>query len=200
MQFNRIVRPGVAPILCLLGDICQPSSKSGREFLEWCGTNWDHVLWIPGKHEVSKGSIEDMKNLAYTIPRLHVMMNTAWKPSPTSDYLLLGTPLVTDKCARWLDGHISESQDMNEKTIVLSYKCPTYKIFTEPDNKDKSAMNYVDMIRSPVITWLMGDTYNCYRIGVQWTQPSRLGACFMGSNSFHSTLFTDYKRDLSLIL
>ena len=193
MQYTKLIRPGIAPILCLLGDICHPTSKSGRAFLTWCGTNWDHVLWVPGAHEVSRGSIQQMHELTGEIPRLHVMMNRAWKQSPSSDYVVFGTPLVTDKCVRWLDGHMTEAEEMNEKAIVLSYGSPLAPISNKMNRH---------LIRSPTCAWLVGNTDLSYKHATSWYPPARLGACFIGSNSFqHNAMCSSgYHTDTNLLI
>lgn len=41
-------------ILVLAGDICPMTNKYLIGFLEWCKSQWTHVLWVPGNHEYYK--------------------------------------------------------------------------------------------------------------------------------------------------
>jgi hypothetical protein len=207
--FHRIISPGRAPILCLVGDIGSPYSKITRRFLEWCVTEWDHVLWIPGYKELIHPNIpvseatKQMDLLATNIPRVQVLNNRAWKLAPMSPYLFLGSPLlsfprlVTDtvqhttveKNASWLDSHISEAKDLEEKVIALTYSPPIKECISGVDIERTTSMKYYSLpglIRSPVIAWIVGDMHEC----IQYISP--INKVPILSNSWKGFGATDY--------
>jgi hypothetical protein len=195
--FHRIISPGRAPILCLVGDIGSPYSKITRRFLEWCVTEWDHVLWIPGYKELIHPNIpvseatKQMDLLATHIPRVQVLNNRAWKLTPMSPYLFLGSPLlsIVEKNASWLDSHISEAKDLEEKVIALTYSPPIKECISGVDIERTTSMKYYSipgLIRSPVIAWIVGDMHEC----IQYISP--INKVPILSNSWKGFGATDY--------
>jgi hypothetical protein len=96
VTFEETLKPA-APVLVLLGDICQVSPKN-RMFFEWCSERWDTVVWIPGVEEiwgsgftaVEKG-VEAMRQLVMPYVNIHVLYNERMKTEDGA--LILGTPL-----------------------------------------------------------------------------------------------------------
>ena len=50
-HYSKLVRPGVAPYLALLGNIGNPYSPVTSNFIQYCSTYWKRVFWIPGPVE-----------------------------------------------------------------------------------------------------------------------------------------------------
>jgi len=203
LSFHHLLRPGTAPILCLLGDICSPYSHKGKEFLSWCSQNWDHVLWVPGYYEIHymhsaqhQASMEErIANVSASVKQysnITMMTNTSWTHPSIKNTVLLGTPLYTrfmkigdkyigmnntivERNMRWLASHIAEAEDMDENAIVLSYSPPSQQILMGDDVDAKNPT--IDMshlvAKKPVRLWMMGDTMYCYRSVENWRRGKR---------------------------
>lgn len=100
-SFPDLIKP-VAPILCLAGDIASPYSKITNEFVKWASNQWEHVLWVPGYHElapIKNGFMTTMNDahiklldVCHHYPNVHIMLNKSFKIKDTP-YLFLGSPL-----------------------------------------------------------------------------------------------------------
>lgn len=99
--FSRIVQPGRAEILCLLGDIGCPTSDITRQFINFCSKNWDKVLWVPGLLELSQKkfehgnwtmeeSLDEINKICNNNKNVINMNNNYYK---NGEYLFLGSPL-----------------------------------------------------------------------------------------------------------
>lgn len=54
IAFDKLVKPVPhTKVLALLGNIGRPTSKKTHEFLEYCASHWNKVLWIMGPHELT---------------------------------------------------------------------------------------------------------------------------------------------------
>jgi hypothetical protein len=164
-----MLRPGYAPFLCLLGDVCSPYSRKGAEFLTWCSRNWDHVLWVPGYHELnyntdtgSTTAIERLTNLtdaAKNYRNITMMTNRTWTHPTLLNTVVIGTPLFTrfqkdpstGRChgihdpliqqhIRWLESHVAEADEMGEKAVVLTYSPPSPSLLNGDDADPKIPM------------------------------------------------------------
>jgi hypothetical protein len=163
LAFHKLLHPGTAPILCLLGDICSPYSKKGTQFLQWCSQNWDQVLWVPGYYEIhymhgaqntQPTTMEERVSALTTATKpysnIKMMTNATWSHPTIKNTIFLGTPLYTrfmkvgdkyigmnspmvERNIRWLESHISEAEDMDENAIVLSHSPPSQHILMSDD-------------------------------------------------------------------
>jgi hypothetical protein len=54
IAFHKLITPVPhTNVLALLGNIGRPSSKKTHEFLDYCASHWNKVLWIMGPHELT---------------------------------------------------------------------------------------------------------------------------------------------------
>lgn len=237
--FRDLVKP-VAPVLCLVGDIGSPYSKITKDFIRYCNTNWDAVLWVPGYHELAakygahtmpiEDCIENIKDICHHNPRVQYMYNRLWK-SP-SDHIFLGTPLwgrnhirdirfrihsnmshnghslksfqlaeMVEKNISWLDGHIEEANELNEKVICLTYSPP---VFDSIINRDLYRINWMknnlpQLIRPPVTAWIVGDLYENICVSVLKGYECK-DTCTLISNSLKDIGSINYKNTKTIIL
>ena len=60
IPFHKLVTPVQhTNVLALIGNIGRPNSKKTHEFLEYCTSHWNKVLWIMGPHELSSTGQQD---------------------------------------------------------------------------------------------------------------------------------------------
>jgi hypothetical protein len=97
---SKIIKPS-APVLALCGDIGSPFCKRTVEFMKWCQTEFDKVLWVPGVEEwttnptgpYTMNEVPDaMQNIA---PKKIIALNNSswlWK-NGKDEVLFLGTTL-----------------------------------------------------------------------------------------------------------
>ena len=97
---QTILKPS-APVLALCGDIGSPFCERTQKFIEWCGSQWDKVLWVPGVEEWSTqlNSNQTMRDVPYAmaqiIPKKVLpLINSSWLwKKGDSEVLFLGTTL-----------------------------------------------------------------------------------------------------------
>lgn len=197
IPFHKLIYPGKAPILCLVGGIGSPYSTATRKFLEWCSNEWDNVLWVPGHREFShmdrtKADAHIQFNkLCSSIPRIHGMNNRTWKLNSTDNYVFIGSSLISlqhttelPQAVRWLDSHIDEAKELNEKAICLTYIPPITGCIYK-DNKN-AHMNYPDLIRNPVCTWIIGDLTESIHISAVYRNKNQTNVCNILSNCLNN--------------
>jgi hypothetical protein len=96
--FEEVLKPGVAPVLVLLGDVCPLNHEHARPFFEWCSEHWKTVVWIPGDLEIWYSGLPDvaaavmaMKKLVAPFSNVHVLYCEAM--GSEDGVVLLGCPL-----------------------------------------------------------------------------------------------------------
>ena len=96
--YEELLKPTVAPVLVLLGDICPLDHAHLRQSFEWCSERWTTIIWIPGNLEVWGSGFTDpaeavgvmkMKVSAYV--NVHVLYCEAM--GSDDGLIILGCPL-----------------------------------------------------------------------------------------------------------
>ena len=123
--YDEILKPAVAPVLVLLGDVCSLKSTHLRPFFEWCSERWTTIVWIPGNAEVWESGFTDpaeaartMKLLVGSYANVHVLYCEAM--GSDDGIVLLGCPL-------WRRPRDEVMLHMKGKIWVKSDPCPTDK-------------------------------------------------------------------------
>lgn len=66
IPFHTLLTPVAhTRVLALLGNIGRPNSKRTYEFLDYCASHWNKVLWIMGPHELTNTHTEDQDASLY---------------------------------------------------------------------------------------------------------------------------------------
>ena len=98
MTYEEVIKPAVAPVLVLLGDICALEHAHLRPFFEWCSERWTTIIWIPGNLEVWGSGFTDpaeavrvMKMKVSTYANVHVLYCEAM--GSDDGLIILGCPL-----------------------------------------------------------------------------------------------------------
>lgn len=107
---------------------------------------------------------------------------------------------MVTKNMSWLDGHIEEANELNERAIVLTYSPPSLSCITGRDFERKNWMiNHMpSLIRRPVAAWVVGDLYECFQLnvhkGYECKQP-----CLLVSNSLKDISNDLYRSSRSIM-
>jgi len=96
--YEEILKPAVAPVLVLLGDVCSLDSQYLHSFFEWCSEHWKTVVWIPGDLEVWYSgftnvdrAVTAMKERVASFQNVHVLYCESM--GSEDGVILLGCPL-----------------------------------------------------------------------------------------------------------
>lgn len=96
--YEEILKPGAAPVLALLGDICPLDCSHIHPFFEWCSESWTTVVWIPGNLEVwgsgfinPADAVSLMKAKVAPFKNVHVLYCEAM--GSEDGLIILGCPL-----------------------------------------------------------------------------------------------------------
>ena len=96
--YEELIKPAVAPVLVLLGDICPLDCSHLRPFFEWCSERWATVVWIPGNLEVwgsgfinPADAVSTMKVKVSSFKNVHVLYCEAM--GSDDGLIILGCPL-----------------------------------------------------------------------------------------------------------
>jgi hypothetical protein len=96
--YEEVLKPAVAPVLVLLGDICPLDNTHLRPFFEWCSEKWKTVVWIPGDLEVwysgfahVDDAVAAMKHRVLPYQNVHGLYSEAM--GSDDGLVLLGCPL-----------------------------------------------------------------------------------------------------------
>lgn len=88
-QAMKLLTPGKADNLALLGNIGNPNSPKTKEFVRWCSEHWKQVYCIPGALELQYR--DNLYNLYSSIPsNIHILDNSEVQ---TNSFTILGCPL-----------------------------------------------------------------------------------------------------------
>jgi hypothetical protein len=177
IYFSKMLTPANAPILCLLGGIGSPKSSATHAFMNWCSLQWNHVLWVPGHTELIGGA-DKIQRCVSDFKNIHIMTNKSWSYTNNgAKYVFLGTSNMNRGDDSWLDGHIEEANEMEEKVVCLTYSPPIISS---------------GLIRKPVCAWLHGQTIDCVR--------SSVGNIPILSNSFANVMNPCYSPKKSVVI
>ena len=121
--YDEILKPTVAPVLVLLGDVCSLKSSHLRPFFEWCSERWTTVIWIPGNLEVWGSGLSDPAEAARLMKILvssYINVQVLYCEAMGSDdgIVLLGCPL-------WRRPRDEIMLHMSGQIWVKSDPCPT---------------------------------------------------------------------------
>lgn len=87
-QAVKLLTPGKAEHLALLGNIGHPTSQKTKDFVRWCADNWEQVYCVPGPLELQ--SKENLHGMYKSIPpNVHILDHVE---KQTGKILLLGLP------------------------------------------------------------------------------------------------------------
>ncbi len=88
-QGMKLLTPGKADNLALLGNIGNPNSPKTKDFVRWCSENWKQVYCVPGALELQHR--DNLYKLYPNIPsNIHILDNTE---VINNNFTILGSPL-----------------------------------------------------------------------------------------------------------
>lgn len=130
--YEEILKPGVAPVLALLGDVCPLDYSHLYAFFEWCSERWATVIWIPGNLEVwgsgfidTAVAVHTMKKKVDAFKNVHVLCCEAM--GSEDGLLILGCPLwrrPSDELMLQVTGNIwakSDPTPVDKGVFLMEY-------------------------------------------------------------------------------
>ena len=187
--FETMLIP-TAPVLALLGDIAPVRDANLRQFIEWCSSRWETVLYIPGNEELIhrdysiETALKNLKIICSRFPNVHVL----YKDSFISD-----DGLIVLGCTFWSciptapkahrDRHredlnwVKDQVKLHTKPIlVLSYYGPSMWVQNE-DRLDRpehvlSVPELDLLLRGPIVAWIFGHVHTYVEYTQFWNNAS----------------------------
>lgn len=74
VNFKQILNPS-APVLVLAGDLGNPQKALYTQLIEYCESNWDHVIIVPGNHELYNAEPKDSWKKSISIQSAEKQLN-----------------------------------------------------------------------------------------------------------------------------
>ena len=116
-QAQKLLKPGAAKHLALLGNIGAPESKKTKDFIRWCADNWEQVYCVPGAVELK--DFYTLNGLYERIPK-NVHLLDQFTVQVNSHFMIAGCPLWTAHGKL-----ISEFANWNEREqALMAFKTP----------------------------------------------------------------------------
>lgn len=183
-----------------------------------------------GLHYVTMNdALHTMEDLIHHKSNIKIMCNKVFKIENTP-YLFLGSPLfgyghtrdilfhcdgshnsintvksfqlnnIAQANLRWLDGHIEEAKEHNERVICLTYSPPVRQVCKDRDLERTNWMvgMFPTLLRHPVYVWIVGDMYESV-IRESRSITDNAHTCLIVSNSLKDILNNKYANNASII-
>jgi hypothetical protein len=187
--FETMLTPK-APILALLGDIAPIRDPNLRQFLEWCHSRWETVLYIPGNEELIhrdysiEVALKNLKVICARFPNVHVLYG---------DSFISEDGIVVLGCTFWsciptvpkahrtrhrtdLNWVIEQTKLHSKPIVVLSYYGPAMWVQNEERIEQPDSVLTVPeldlLLRAPIISWIFGHVHAYIEYTKLWNNAS----------------------------
>jgi hypothetical protein len=107
--------------------------------------------------------------------------------------------LIAQSNSRWLDGHIVEAKEYNERVICLTYSPPVREVCKHRDLVRTNWMvgTFPNLIRHPVYAWIVGDMYESVHLKCN-SNIDTAHTCSFISNSLKDIINNNYKNSANI--
>ena len=211
--FHKIVRPTTGTLV-LAGDIGHPHKILYPKFIEYCKENWDHVVVVPGNHELEDSyekqlalcrqicsqwnTVHFLQNESIYLRELQVNFcgTTMWTPRVK--------PILHKEAVSWLDSALYNATILQTNTVVVTHHMPSKLIshgkYANYKNIGNFTNNLEDMICWPVRAWISGHSHHQKEVRIQLDDPpTEEGEIVLGVNAYQGGGNPDQTMEFSLI-